>query len=166
MWLFFFFQSFVLTFVADCRCNRSWHWIQNLMKDKTANIDVTKQHYEQCFSFWHLGKPHQMLTMRCDQRRLRWTDWTAVTVDHNTQALFLWDKDKGLGLQRRAFLVLAELASWSGAFMAAECICHWCGGSDWCIASRWFGEVPMRLFGLAYGSTRPFLLLDSFQNYF
>lgn len=32
-----------------------------------------------------------MLKMRCDQRRLRGTDWTAVTVDHNTQARFFYE---------------------------------------------------------------------------
>lgn len=163
-----FFRSFVLTIVARCSSNRYWQdWIQALMKDLTANIDVILQNYGHFFSFWHLGKLHQMLKMRCDQQRLRGSGWTAVTVDHNTlRHYFLWDKDKGLGLQRRASLVLAQLAAWSGSFMAAECICHWCGGSDWCIASRWFGEVPLRLVGLAYGSTRPFLLLDSFQTIF
>lgn len=54
-----------------------------------------------------------MLKMRCDQQRQRGTGWIAVALDRNTlrHPLFLRDKDKGLGLVRRAFLVLAQLAA-------------------------------------------------------
>lgn len=164
------FRSFVLVFVASCSSNRNWQdWTQALMKDLTANIDVMLQnngHFfflldilvncSRCWRWGVISKDREELA----GQQLQWIITISGTL------YFLWEKDKGLGLPRRVFLVLAQLAAWSGSFMAAECICHWCGGSDWCIASRWFGEVPLRLVGLAYGPTRPFLLLDFFQTIF
>lgn len=139
------------------------------MKVLTANIDVMLQYYghiyfpldclvnfSRCWGWGVISKDGEELP----GQQLQWIITLSDTL------YFLRDKDKDLGLLRRAFLVLAQRTAWSGSFIAVECICHWCGGSDWCIASRWFGEVPLRLVGLAYGPTRPFLQLDSFQTIF
>lgn len=127
------------------------------LQNQMTNFDVISQIYGHFISFWHLDKLLQMLKMRWDRLWLKGPAWTAVTVDRNTpRHCFLWDKDKGFSLQRRDSLVLAQLAAWSGSFTSSESICHWCEATDWCIASRWFGEVPLSLVGLANALTRLF----------